>query len=78
MKSVFVSLLVTGSLLAPVGLAELRGQEKKNADSPIPEEFRKALEKAQTLELYSLDPSTPVEKGAADFHGWKVLGKTEH
>jgi hypothetical protein len=43
----------------------------------IPDEFQKALEKAQTLELYSLDPSTPKEKGDADFHGWKVLGKTE-
>ena len=47
------------------------------ADNPIPDEFKKALAKAETLELYSLDPSTPKEKGDADFHGWKVLGKTE-
>jgi hypothetical protein len=43
----------------------------------IPPEFRKALELAETLELYSLDPSTPALKDEAAFHEWKVLGKTE-
>jgi hypothetical protein len=47
------------------------------ADNPIPEEFRKALEKAEAIDLYSLDPSPLKGKAEGDFHGWKVLGKTE-
>jgi hypothetical protein len=47
------------------------------ADSPIPESFRKALEKARTVELYSLDPGAAKGQGDTDFHGYKVLGKTE-
>jgi hypothetical protein len=78
MRSASVILLVIGWLVAAPRLAELRAQEKKNAgDNVIPAEFNKALEAAKSLDLYSLDPNTPVEKGNADFHGWKVLGKTE-
>jgi hypothetical protein len=77
MRSGLFALLVTGSFLAAVGLPESRGQEKKNAaGNAIPEEFRKAVDKAEALDLYSLDPNTPAEKGGAPFHGWKVLGKT--
>jgi hypothetical protein len=53
------------------------GALARAADNPIPEEFRKALEKAEALDLYSLDPSATKGKEDADFHGWKVLGKTE-
>jgi uncharacterized radical SAM superfamily protein len=65
------------STLVLIALTAAPGTLLRAADNPIPEEFRKALEKAETLELYSLDPSTPVEKGDAEFHGWKMLGKTE-
>jgi hypothetical protein len=47
------------------------------AGDPIPADFKKALENAKSLELYSLDPSTPTKKGDANFHDWKILGKTE-
>jgi hypothetical protein len=48
-------------------------QEKATA---IPPEFRKALELAETLDFYSLDPSRHVATDEAAFHEWKVLGKT--
>jgi hypothetical protein len=47
------------------------------AGDPIPADFKKALENAKTVELYSLDPSIPIKKGDMNFHGWKILGKTE-
>jgi RNA polymerase sigma factor (sigma-70 family) len=59
-------------ITAPVKLKVTR--EKATA---IPPEFRKALDLAETLELYSLDPSTPALKDEAAFHEWRVLGKTE-
>ncbi|MCS6850379.1 MAG: hypothetical protein NZ700_04330 [Gemmataceae bacterium] len=52
-------------------------------DNRIPEEVDQLLDKAETFELYSLDPGPEFkQKGkraeARDgFHGWKVLGKTE-
>ena len=65
------------STLVAVALAMAMGALVRAGDNPIPDEFKKALEKAQTLTLFSLDPSAPLEKGDPDFHGWKVLGKTE-
>src|SRR5262249_50651629 len=58
------------------------GPLKPNQLSPrnrIPEAGDRLLDKAETFELYSLDPdrkgkAAPVKDG---FHGWKVLGKTE-
>ena len=46
-------------------------EEKKNA---IPADVKTVLEKADTFELYSLDPGEESVKDG--FHGWKVLGKT--
>jgi RNA polymerase sigma factor (sigma-70 family) len=57
---------------APVKLRVTREQAMA-----IPSEFRKALGRAETLELYSLDPRKPALKDEATFHEWKVLGKTE-
>jgi RNA polymerase sigma factor (sigma-70 family) len=57
---------------APVKLKVTQAKE-----SAIPPQFRKALELAETLELYSLDPSRAVAQDEAAFHEWKVLGKTE-
>jgi hypothetical protein len=64
-------------MLVAAALTLSLGALVRAADNPIPEQFRKALEKAKTLELYSLDPDAPIKKGDADFHGRKVLGKTE-
>jgi hypothetical protein len=65
------------SMLVAAALTVTTWALLRAADNPIPDEFRKALDKAKALELYSLDPSAPVKKGDAAFHGWKVLGKTE-
>jgi hypothetical protein len=64
-------------MLIAVGLTMSLGALVRAGDNPIPEEFRKALDKAQAVELYSLDPSAPPDKGDPEFHGWKVLGKTD-
>jgi hypothetical protein len=63
------------------------GPLKQNQLSPqnrIPEPVERLFDKAETFELYSLDPDEPRTdkdgKPAAvkdGFHGWKVLGKTE-
>lgn len=45
--------------------------------SKIPEPARTALEGADQLELLSIDPSRRRETSADDFHGWRVLGRTQ-
>lgn len=63
--------------------AVVAGPLKPNQLMPqnrIPEVVEQLLDKAETFELYSLDPDrepdakAPVKDG---FQGWKVLGKTE-
>jgi hypothetical protein len=47
------------------------------AEGKLPADVGKALEEADRLELYSLDPSKPAAETDKDaFHGYKVLGKT--
>lgn len=41
----------------------------------IPTVVERLLDKAETFEVYSLDPGQKMDKEG--FHGWKVLGKTE-
>lgn len=36
-----------------------------------------ALEQAEKFELLSLYPYPPANKSPTDFHGWKVLGRTQ-
>jgi len=44
---------------------------------PLPASAVAILDKAETIELYSLDPSSELEKlKDGGFRGWKVLGKT--
>jgi hypothetical protein len=49
----------------------------------IPEAVERLLDKADTFELYSLNPDRRIDKDGKvvpvkdDFHGWQVLGKTE-
>jgi len=42
----------------------------------LPREVRSALEEAEVFELYSLEPLAALDAPAAQFYGWKVLGKT--
>jgi len=41
----------------------------------FPADVKTILEKADSFELLSLEPTTPNETPAESFHGWKVLGK---
>ncbi len=55
------------------------GSVSGNADekvNTIPDKFRTVLEKAETLELLSIDPIRPKEKSKDSFCGWNVLGRT--
>jgi len=47
------------------------------ADNKLPAAAQAILDKAEQLELYSLEPMPGQEKAPDGFHGWKVLGKTE-
>ena len=47
-----------------------------NGADNIPDEPRAILDKAEQIELLSLDPVPSIEKLKDGFHGWKVLGKT--
>jgi hypothetical protein len=66
-----LALVLMAGLLTALGRAE--DQPKKNA---IPAEAKAVLDKADSFELLSLDPSDR-EAGKDGFHGWKILGKTE-
>ncbi|HEU5219697.1 MAG TPA: hypothetical protein VFU23_13640, partial [Gemmatimonadales bacterium] len=50
------------------------------ADNALPEKARTVLEKAEALDVYSLDPDTErdltEERPKKGFRGWKILGKT--
>jgi hypothetical protein len=49
-------------------------EEKKNE---IPASVKTALDKAETFELYSLDPGRGEKEDVkGGFHAWRVLGKT--
>jgi hypothetical protein len=45
-------------------------------ENKIPDDLRAMLEKADQLELLSLDPDETKEKPKDAFHGWRVLGQT--
>jgi hypothetical protein len=59
---------VTVILLASAALAE-----DKKLENKLPEAVAMALDKAEVIEVYSLDGGTNVKDG---WHGAKVLGKT--
>jgi hypothetical protein len=52
--------------------------EARAQDKPSSKDLAALFEKAEDLELYSLDPAADVKEADAKkgFHGWKVLGKT--
>jgi hypothetical protein len=80
--AVAVACVALGVALAA---ADEKKDEKKD-DNKLPDAIKAVLDKADSLEIYSLDPSLqlPVkdkekepEKDPKDkFNGWKVLGKT--
>jgi hypothetical protein len=53
------------------GMSLVRGAENK-----MPDEVKAVLEKADSLELVSLEPAEE-DKSDKGLYGWKVLGKTE-
>jgi hypothetical protein len=66
--------------------AVVGGPLKQNQITPqnrIPEAVERLFDKAETFELYSLDPERRTDKEGKvvevkdGFHGWQVLGKTE-
>src|SRR5262245_35652588 len=61
--------------LDPAKIEELKRKWAKNK-KVIPPATQEALEKAERMELYSLDPAAGGENKDG-FHGWKALGKTE-
>jgi hypothetical protein len=68
-----LALALTAALLA--GASPCAG-EREEKENKIPDAVKAVLDKADSFELLSLEPSERKEaKGG--FHGWKVLGKTE-
>jgi hypothetical protein len=65
----FLALALVGLLLPSVS---------GRADEPkkIPEKAQTILDKAESLEVWSLEPDREKDAGKESFHGWKVLGKT--
>lgn len=58
------------------GTTSPAGDKKPNK---LPADVQAILNKADTFELYSLDPERSRNKkdaGGADFRGWTILGKT--
>ena len=45
------------------------------SDAKLPEAVEQALKNADSVEVLSLDPG-PEAKGADEFHGYKILGRT--
>jgi hypothetical protein len=45
-------------------------------ENRLPDAAQAILEKADRMELFSLDPKRATKKPKQDFHGWKVLGQT--
>jgi hypothetical protein len=66
------------SLLGYAVPAARANEVPNQKDNQIPAAVREALDKAEGVTLLSLDPDPKEgEKAAQQFHGWKVLGKTE-
>lgn len=55
----------------------LVGCGSMSADSKIPTGVVAVLEDADQFELLSIDPDRPQERPRDDFHGWKVLGRSQ-
>jgi hypothetical protein len=74
-RLVTVALLL---LLASLGPSPLTGQAKKKPprkEPPLPEGLKEALEKAETVVLYSLEPRDV--DGKVFFHDYRALGRVD-
>jgi hypothetical protein len=77
MRRIALPVVVFALLTGPVVFSPARTEGKEDLPGrPIPADVRDALEKAEQMELYSLDPDVD-RKDEQGFHGWKVLGKVE-
>jgi len=61
---------VAVALIAGLGVA---GDPKAHQ---LPDKAKAILDRAEQLELFSLDPELDRKAGKDGFHGWKVLGQT--
>jgi hypothetical protein len=65
-------------IAASVALSMAARSDAADKDNKLPDKAKAVLEKADSWELYSLDPAAKQDGSRNDgFHGWKVLGKTE-
>lgn len=62
-------------LLLLLGLPIMAASEV--AENRVPDDIREILEKAESFELYSLNPRHSKENPEKSFHGYPILGKTE-
>ena len=67
------SLLLAAAGTALIGVGVIRADDK-----PSSKDLKPLFEKAEALELYSLDPTADMKEPdpKKGFHGWKILGKT--
>src|SRR5262245_16210456 len=65
-----IGLILSAAVLSLA--SPLLAQEKKE----LPAAVKEILEKAEQIELLSLDPKAKKENTENAFHSWKVLGKT--
>jgi hypothetical protein len=71
----WIALLLGAVLTAPPA-----GGDEKKPENKLPDAVQAVLDKADSIDLLSLDPSDRREKQVnfvqAEFHGWTVLGQT--
>lgn len=76
-KTVLCAFIVAAAGLAlAVGPAQSEDRIAAARDNKLPDAAKSLLDKAEQIELFSLDPSREEEKPKVEFHGWKVLGST--
>jgi hypothetical protein len=69
-------LIICAAIAAAASSARSEDRITAVPDNKLPEAVQSLLDKAEQIELFSLDPSRDTEKPKVDFHGWKVLGST--
>jgi len=74
-RFVALALLLLCAALGPSPLTGQAGKKPPRKGRPLPEGLKEALEKAEKVELYSLEPRGA--KGKDLFHDYTVLGKVE-
>ncbi len=70
-------LILSSNLLIPGCSNQSTSTGSAKQKFKMPEKTLAALEQAEKFELLSLYPYPPEKKSPTDFHGWKVLGRTQ-